>query len=292
MHYYKFNIADWSLHTAHLSPVEEAIYFRLINYYYDTEKPIPYETQPVIRRLRLETESAAVSVILDEFFTLKDGNWFHSRCEKEIKDFKKKAKANKVNGAKGGRPRKDKGLESNPEITQVVSENNPNTTLTTNHKPLTNNHKPVIKDIPHLENAFDIFYKSGLVKKSKMSALKKFKSLVKEMKCDPMEFAELLKSDIQYRINNNQFGIDKLHPSTYLTQQRWTDEHETAKANDNGFTQGDRKLSAAERITARNNAKYGQPGSGLGMATDGGDLRGTMDTGARRITFDDVEGSS
>ncbi len=143
MHYYKFNIADWSLHTAHLSPAEEAIYFRLINYYYDTEKPIPEETQPVTRRLRLETEGAAVSVILDEFFTLKDGNWFHSRCEKEIKAFKKKAKVNKSNGAKGGRPPTSKGLESNPGKTQTVSESNPDITLTTNHKPLTNNHKPL-----------------------------------------------------------------------------------------------------------------------------------------------------
>jgi len=291
MHYYKFNIADWYLHTAHLSIIEEAVYFRLINHYYNTEKPFNKdETQSLIRRLRLGSELDTVHLILSEFFTLKDDNWFHIRCEKEIKDFKKKAKANKSNGAKGGRPRKDKGLESNPEITQVVSENNPDITLTTNQEPLTTNQEPVIKDI--CETAFDNFYSAGLVKKSKMAALKKFKALVKEMKCDPMEFAELLKSDIQYRINNNQFGIDKLHPSTYLTQQRWTDEHETANQSNDGFTQGDRKLSASERIAARNHAKYGQPSSGLGVATDGGDLRGTMDQGARRITFDDVEGSS
>ena len=40
MHYYKFNIADWSLGTAHLSLIEEAIYFRLINHYYDSESDL------------------------------------------------------------------------------------------------------------------------------------------------------------------------------------------------------------------------------------------------------------
>jgi uncharacterized protein YdaU (DUF1376 family) len=53
MHYYKFEIAVWHLHTSHLSLIEEAVYFRLINFYYDTESPIPTETHSVIRRLRL-----------------------------------------------------------------------------------------------------------------------------------------------------------------------------------------------------------------------------------------------
>ena len=53
MHYYPFNIADFNLHTAHLTLEEEAVYRRLIDFYYDTEQPIPVETQPVIRRLRL-----------------------------------------------------------------------------------------------------------------------------------------------------------------------------------------------------------------------------------------------
>jgi len=71
MYYYKFNIADWHLATSHLSLEEEAIYFRLINYYYDTESPIPVETQSVIRRLRLGSNSEIVGIILKEFFTLE-----------------------------------------------------------------------------------------------------------------------------------------------------------------------------------------------------------------------------
>jgi uncharacterized protein YdaU (DUF1376 family) len=66
MHYYKFNIADWSLGTAHLSLTEEAIYFRLINFYYDSESPIQLETQSVFRRLRMANESVIAQQILDE----------------------------------------------------------------------------------------------------------------------------------------------------------------------------------------------------------------------------------
>ena len=148
MHYYKFNIGDWHLHTSHLTLVEEAVYFRLVNHYYNTEKPfIKSETQTLIRRLRLGNESVTVDTILAEFFVLNGESYFHTRCEKEIKSFKKKAKVNKANGAKGGRPPVVKGIEDNPEETQTVTTPNPNVTLNTNHKPLTTNQEPLISNM-------------------------------------------------------------------------------------------------------------------------------------------------
>jgi uncharacterized protein YdaU (DUF1376 family) len=129
MYYYKFNIADWHLATSHLSLEEEAIYFRLINYYYDSESPIPEETQSVIRRLRLGSYSETVGIILKEFFTLESDGWHHKRCDDEISQYHEKAEVNQINGKKGGRPKK----------TQSVSKDNPDITLTKNHKPLTKN---------------------------------------------------------------------------------------------------------------------------------------------------------
>ena len=159
MHYYKFNIADWNLATSHLSLEEEAVYFKLINYYYDTESPIPEETQSVIRRLRLGSQIKTVELILNEFFEFIDGFWHHLRCDEEIAEYQKKAEKNKINGNRGGRPKKINELSNNPEITQMVTEKNPEITLTTNHKPLTINHnnkgdkspnrfiKPVLDDV-------------------------------------------------------------------------------------------------------------------------------------------------
>lgn len=138
MYYYKFNIADWHLATSHLSLEEEAIYFRLINYYYDSESPIPEETQSVIRRLRLGSYSETVGIILKEFFTLESDGWHHKRCDDEISQYHEKAEVNQINGKKGGRPKK----------TQSVSKDNPDITLTKNHKPLTNNHSIDVAKAP------------------------------------------------------------------------------------------------------------------------------------------------
>lgn len=158
MHYYKFNIADWHLATSHLSLEEEAIYFRLINYYYDTESPIPEETKSVIRRLRLGNNSDLVSIVLQEFFVLQDGFWHHKRCDEEISQYHDKAEINQANGKKGGRPKK----------TQLVSKDNPDITLTTNHKPITNNQ--YIKE-------FDLFWDAYGKKRGKPNALKEWKKL-------------------------------------------------------------------------------------------------------------------
>ena len=140
MYYYKFNISDWHLATSHLSLEEEAVYFKLINYYYDTEKPIPEETQSVIRRLRLGKQSTTVTLILGEFFTLEGDGWHHARCDDEIEKYHQKAEVNQKVGKLGGRPRKINDLGDNPQITQSVSKNNPQITLTKNQEPLTKNH--------------------------------------------------------------------------------------------------------------------------------------------------------
>lgn len=141
MHYYKFNIADWGLSTSHLSLDEEAIYFRLVNFYYDSESPIPLETQSVFRRLRMGSHAETASSVLAEFFQETDKGWIHTRCDNVLKDYRKTSKKNKVNGAKGGRPPKTmacKETQIKPNGLPNESQNNPNQEpLTTNHKPLT-----------------------------------------------------------------------------------------------------------------------------------------------------------
>jgi uncharacterized protein YdaU (DUF1376 family) len=142
MHYYKFNIADWHLATSHLSLQEEAVYFKLINFYYDTELPIPLETESVIRRLRLKGNGVIVKNVLHEFFVLEDDGWHHQRCDLEIAKYHSKAEVNREVGKLGGRPKKINDVD-NPTITDMVSENNPQVTLTTNQEPLTTNQEPL-----------------------------------------------------------------------------------------------------------------------------------------------------
>ena len=135
MHYYKFNIADYRKDTGHLSTVEHGIYRQLIDWYYLDEKPIPIETQVVMRRLRLgsEHEAALQNVLADFFIKGKDG-YKQGRIDLEINEYHSQADKNRTNGKLGGRPKKTQSVISgNPE----ESENNPNHKLLTK-KPLTN----------------------------------------------------------------------------------------------------------------------------------------------------------
>jgi hypothetical protein len=49
MHYFTFHIGDYAKNTAHLSFLEEAIYFRLLRRYYDQEQPMPDDVRKVAR---------------------------------------------------------------------------------------------------------------------------------------------------------------------------------------------------------------------------------------------------
>ena len=133
MHYYKFNIKDWTRDTAHLSVEEEGVYRRLLDLYYESESPIPLETQSVIRRLRLGSHVEAVGLILSEFFREESDGYHHTRCDTEIAKYHAKAGANRENGKKGGRPEKPK---ENPDGFQKEPTDN------LNHKPLTTNQEP------------------------------------------------------------------------------------------------------------------------------------------------------
>ena len=131
MHYYQFNIGDYIKSTDYLSIEEDITYRRLIDFYYDKENPIPNDNPWVLRRLRLGSEySETLEFVLNEFFTLSDEGWLNKRCDSEISKYRAFLDKQKVNGSKGGRPKKP---TANPNVTQKKPKQEP---LTTNHKPL------------------------------------------------------------------------------------------------------------------------------------------------------------
>jgi len=144
MNYYKFNIGDYAAATRHLTMLEHGAYRLLMDVYYTTEQPLPIDVKATARKTgaRTKDEIAAVETVLNDFFVLTENGWIQNRCDSEIKVFKEKAATNKVIGKMGGRPKKKTQPvnSGNPEITQAVSEINPQETLTTNHEPLTINH--------------------------------------------------------------------------------------------------------------------------------------------------------
>lgn len=156
MHYYKLNIPSWTQSTRHLLPEEEGVYLRLVNHYYDTERPLPEDLSPVLRRLQLQPYKDIVSNILTEFFDLTGKGWVHGRCVKEIKDFHEFIKKQKINGAKGGRVKRGislSGTQRLPTASPTLTQKEPRPKPTTNHKPLTTNQEPRTKKNDVLANA-------------------------------------------------------------------------------------------------------------------------------------------
>jgi len=138
MHYYQFNIADYRKDTGHLSTIEHGIYRQLIDWYYLDEKPIPKETQVVMRRLRLGSDELhLLENVLSDFFNLTDNGYVHNRIEAELIKYQTQFAKNRVNGMTGGRPRKTQVVNSE---NHMATQTEPKITLTNNHKPITNNH--------------------------------------------------------------------------------------------------------------------------------------------------------
>jgi uncharacterized protein YdaU (DUF1376 family) len=150
MHFYSWNIGDFNLHTSHLTLEEEGVYRRLLDFYYDTELPIPIKTQPVIRRLRLLSYEPIVASILEEFFFKQADGWHNLRADIEIDDYHAKARTARVNGKKGGRPKKNGApktqsvILNNPEETQPVILANPDLTQTKAKQELITNNEELI----------------------------------------------------------------------------------------------------------------------------------------------------
>lgn len=105
------------LDTAHLEPMEDLAYRRLLDLYYSNESPIPLETQSVARRLRLVLD--VVEKVLLEFFQHSESGWKHRRCDAEIASYKAMAERNRKNGKAGGRPKKTQRVTTgNPPESQ------------------------------------------------------------------------------------------------------------------------------------------------------------------------------
>ncbi len=138
MYYYQFHIGDYRADTAHLSNDEDLAYRRLLDMYYDLEKPIPTDTEWVSRRLRLDTD--VVLRVLKDFFLLQENGWFHGRCDEVITQYHSMAEKNRENGKRGGRPKK---TQWDTDGNQLDTDSQPDGKATNNQEPITNNHKPI-----------------------------------------------------------------------------------------------------------------------------------------------------
>lgn len=136
MHYFQFNIGDYTSHTAHLDPMEDIIYRRLMDVYYRDETPLPDDVKDLARLIRMREECERIAGVLREFFELRDGSWRSKRIDDEIDKFKSKSAKAKKSAETRWQRKADKG---DANALQTQTEGN------ANHEPITTNQEPVTK---------------------------------------------------------------------------------------------------------------------------------------------------
>ena len=125
MNYFPFHLGDYAAHTAHLEPMEDLAYRRLLDLYYLREGPLPADIQTTAKLVRMRSMAADVESVLKEFFMLTDKGWTHDRCEIEIahmQDKQAKARASAAASVKSRQAFAAKKLQTS-ETTAVANDN-------------------------------------------------------------------------------------------------------------------------------------------------------------------------
>jgi uncharacterized protein YdaU (DUF1376 family) len=128
MNFYKRYVGDIQRDTGHLSLAEFGAYDRLLDHYYATESALPSDIDACCRisRAMSKDERKAVISILNQYFELTDRGYEQKRAEKEIAEAQPAMVAARLNGSKGGRPKKIENKTK--EKPSGFSENNPSNT--------------------------------------------------------------------------------------------------------------------------------------------------------------------
>jgi uncharacterized protein YdaU (DUF1376 family) len=117
VNFYKRYMADYAQKTARLSLAEHGAYTLLLDELYSTEKPLPADHSSLFRICRAmdKTEQAAVKSVADKYFPIDvNGTRSNPRALAEITEAAPAMEAARLNGKKGGRPRKEPdGLNKN-----------------------------------------------------------------------------------------------------------------------------------------------------------------------------------
>lgn len=120
MNFYKRYMADYAQKTARLSLAEHGAYTLLLDELYSTEKPLPadYTSLNRICRAMDKSEQAAVKSVADKYFPIdENGTRSNPRALAEITEAEPAMEAARLNGKKGGRPKKEPiGLDKNNPV--------------------------------------------------------------------------------------------------------------------------------------------------------------------------------
>lgn len=210
-------MGDFQADTMALSMMEQGAYDRLLDYYYATEQPIPLnpERAAIICRAVTLEERAAVSAVLDQFFTRETDGFHNKRADRELAA----AQTARDNGGKGGRPKKTQVKTE----TQTESKTGDVTqTLTGTGHPPTTNHQPKTKTLRVVaDTEFGRFWKSWPSTERKV-AKAKCEQVWRRLQLDAVVDQIIPHIEAMKETDTWKRGFEPA-PLTYLNQRRWED---------------------------------------------------------------------
>ena len=125
MNYYPFHIGDYAVRTRHLAPLEDLALRRMLDLYYQSERPLPLDGTQVTRLIALPDDLlVVVESVLREFFTATPAGYANARCEAELARYR----AQVEHGRRGAQKRwaRDRHPTGTPLVDQCQPSSNQN----------------------------------------------------------------------------------------------------------------------------------------------------------------------
>lgn len=148
MNFYPHHIGDFRSGTVNMSRLSRWIYRDMLDVYYDTEKPLPMDTEMLCDMIGVEVdeEIKVVERLLRFKFVKCEDGYRHDRCDCEIAAYHQKAATARANGKAGGRPKKAAATDNKPSGFQSGSNSDADSNQAesgskTNQEPITNKKK-------------------------------------------------------------------------------------------------------------------------------------------------------
>lgn len=229
MNFYDFHIGDYASRTAHLEPMEDLAYRRMLDLYYIRETALPADSTEICRLVRLRGMEVIVDAILREFFRQTDAGWVHEKCETVIAaavDKRNKAKASAAQRW-GNPPPMPTDSDGNADAMRTHSEGNAPSPIPS---PIPNKKPP--KSPKGEPEGFPEFYAAYPKHAARAKAARAFEKVT-------VPVAVILKAlEWQRRLPDwkKENGKYIPLPATYLNDKRWEDE-KTAEAEEHEWHQ-------------------------------------------------------
>ena len=91
MNFYPWHIGDYHSHTAHLEPLEDIAYRRMLDWLYLHEIPLPEDVEEIARVIRMREHCKCIASVLQEFFTCNAEGYTHPRVIEELEAYRAKS---------------------------------------------------------------------------------------------------------------------------------------------------------------------------------------------------------